>query len=304
MHLSGKRFLVTGGSGFIGSHLVDQLAGSNVAEVVVFDKVMRPENLHGALESGRARLVEGDIMNVESVHEATRGIDGVFHLAVLPLGRCGDSPRTCLNVNVVGAFNVIEAAQRAGVGKIVFSSASSVYGETQETMNEAHPLNTRTMYGASKIAGEYFLRAFHGMYGLNYITLRYMNVYGPRQEGGLIMSVLQRLRVGQPPIIMGDGMQSFDFIHVADVAAANLQAMASDVTDEAFNIGSGTEVTVKEIVERLLALTGSDLAPEYRRDVQVSTTRRVGSNLNAVEVLHWQPTYDLERGLRDLIATE
>ncbi len=131
-----------------------------------------------------------------------------------------------------------------------------------------------------------------------------MNVYGPRQEGGLIMSVLQRLRVGQPPIIMGDGMQSFDFIHVADATAANLLAMASDITNEAFNVGSGTEVTAKEIVERLLALTDSDRTPKFCHHVQVPMTRRVGSNRKAVELLHWQPTYDLESGLRDLIAME
>lgn len=304
MQFDGKRFLVTGGSGFVGSHVVDQLIAANVAEVVVFDKVIRRENLEESLQSGRVRMLEADVTDVDSVYQAMQNIDGVFHLAVLPLGQCVDSPRRCLDVNVVGTFNVIEAAQQLGVHKIVFSSASSVYGDTLETMDETHPLNARTMYGAGKIAGEYFLRAFHDMYSLDYVILRYMNVYGPRQDGGLIVNVLRRIRAGQSPVIMGDGMQSFDFIYVADVAAVNLKAMASAITDDVFNIGNDTEATVKEIVELLLRLTDSDLMPEFRRNAKVLMTRRVGSNQKAVEMLNWHPTYDLESGLRELIAWE
>jgi UDP-glucose 4-epimerase len=205
-------------------------------------------------------------------------------------------------VNVVGTFNVLEAAHEAGVEKIVYSSASSVYGDTDDTMDESHPLNARSMYGASKVAGEYFFRAFYDMHGLDYVTLRYMNVYGPRQEGGLVMSVLSRIRSGEAPAIAGDGSQSFDFIHVADVASANVQAMASDVTDAAFNVGSGGEASVAEIVDLLLKLSGSNLRPELRPDQKVLMKRRVGSNDRAVRQLKWRPTYDLDRGLGELVS--
>jgi UDP-glucose 4-epimerase len=223
-------------------------------------------------------------------------------MAVLPLGPCSDDPRRCLEVNVNGTFNVLEAARDAGVKKVVYSSASSVYGDTNETMDESHPLNARTMYGASKLAGEYFLRAFHDLYGIDYVTLRYMNVYGPRQEGGLVINVLRRIQSGEPPTIMGDGSQSFDFVHVADVAAANVRAMASDVTEGEFNVGGGNEVTVRQIVERLLDATGSDLEPEIRADQTVPMTRRVGSSEAAADALGWRPELDLERGLADVVA--
>lgn len=302
MEIKGERFLVTGGSGFVGSHVVDRLVEAEAAEVVVFDKVVREENLAGARAGGPLRVVAGDVTDKTALAEAMQATRGVFHLAVLPLGPCERDPRLCLEANVVGTFNVLEAAQRGGVEKVVFSSASSVYGDTDETMDELHPLGARTMYGASKIAGEYFLRAFHRIYGLDYVVLRYMNVYGPRQDGGLVVSVLRKIQAGEPPAIAGDGTQSFDFIHVADVASANLEAMASNVTDEAFNIGSGGEASVRVVVEHLLVLTGSELEPEFQRDAPVLMARRVGSSDKAVRMLGWRPEYDLERGLADIVA--
>ncbi|MGH3104118.1 MAG: SDR family NAD(P)-dependent oxidoreductase [Gaiellaceae bacterium] len=301
VNLSGNRFLVTGGSGFIGSHVVDGLVDAGAAEVVVFDQAVRSENLERALESGRVTVVEGDVTDPGRLAEAMAGIGGVFHMSVLPLGACVENPRLCHEVNVTGTLNVLEAAHVAGVRKVVYSSASSVYGDTPETMDESHPLNARTMYGASKAAGEFYVRAFNDMYGLEYVTLRYMNVYGPRQEGGLVVAVTRRILSGEPPGISGDGSQSFDFVHVADVAGANLHAMASDVSDDAFNVGSGTEVTVREIVEKLLEITESDVEPEYRTDERVLMMRRVGSNTRAKERLGWEAGRDLDDGLRDVV---
>jgi len=302
VQIDGQTFLVTGGSGFIGSHVVDKLVEAGAREVVVLDKDIQHANLAAAETSGRVRAVEGDVTNVVELERFLAGVDGVFHLAVLPLGPCDEDPRSCLEVNVVGSFNVFDAARRAGVRKVVFSSASSVYGDTNETMDESHPLGARTMYGASKIAGEYFLRAFGELYGLDYVVLRYMNVYGPRQGGGLVINVLKRIQSGQAPTIMGDGGQSFDFVHVADVAAANVAAMASDVSGTEFNVGGGNEVTVREIVERLIALTGSELEPEMDASARVPMTRRVGSSDRAIRQLGWSPAYDLDRGLADVIA--
>jgi UDP-glucose 4-epimerase len=301
MDVSGKRFLVTGGTGFVGSHLVDRLVDAGAAEVVVFDKVPRPQNLEQASSRGTVSIVEGDVTDVAAVEVAMAGIDGVFHMAVLPLGPTVEQPRLGLEVNVVGTFNVFEAAHTMGIVKVVFSSASSVYGDTDDTMDERHPLGARTMYGASKIAGEYFLRSFNDQYGLSYVTLRYMNVYGPRQEGGLVMAVARRVLSGHAPKITGDGSQSFDFVHVADVASANVAAMASDVTADEFNVGSGTEASAGEIAQKLIEITGVDVDVEYDPSVRVLMRRRVGSNRKAKELLGWEAEIDLDDGLRDTV---
>lgn len=296
--LEGSKVLVTGGSGFVGSHLVSRLAEEGCKEIIVFDKHITQDKFRGI---DHLRIVEEDVIAVEKIRETMDGVDCVFHLAVLPLGACIGNPRACLETNINGTFNVIEAAKDTNVKKIVFSSASSVYGDTEQTMDESHPLNARTMYGASKLAGEYFLKAFYDMYKLDYIILRYMNVYGPGQVGGLIMNVLKRIQQGLPPIIYGDGSQSFDFVYVDDVANANILAIESDITDEVFNIGSEEEVNVKELVFILLELTGSDLAPEFKLDEKVPMQRRVGSSQKAARLLGYMPTVPLREGLKKLL---
>lgn len=301
MELAGKRFLVTGGSGFIGSHVVDELVKAQASEVVVFDAAVREGNLAEARAGGRVRVVEGDVRDAASVREAAAGADGIFHLAVVALGPSVENPRLAHDVNVGGSLNVFEAARDAGADKVVFASASSVYGDTDETMDESHPLNTRTMYGATKLAGELYLRAFNDAYGLDYVTLRYMNVYGQRQEGGLVMAVTRCLLAGEAPTIQGDGSQSFDFVHVQDVAAANVHAMATEVADDAFNIGSGDEASVREVVAKLIEITGADVEPRFDTTRRVLGLRRVGSNRRARERLGWEPTIDLGKGLRETV---
>jgi UDP-glucose 4-epimerase len=297
--VDGKTFLITGGSGFIGSHVVDRLLDGGAATVRVFDKLVNHDNLRG---DARVEVIEGDVTDVAAVRRAIDGTDGVFHMAVLPLGPTVENPRVGLDVNVVGTFNVFEAARDAGMPKVVFSSASSVYGDTDDTMDELHPLGARTMYGASKIAGEYFLRSFNDQYGLPYVTLRDMNVYGPRQAGGLVMAVARRVLAGQSPTITGDGSQSFDFVHVADVADANVSAMASDVTAEEFNVGSGVEASARQIAEKLIEIVGADVEVTYDTATRVLMKRRVGSNEKAKQRFGWEASISLDDGLRDTVG--
>jgi UDP-glucose 4-epimerase len=309
MELDGARILVAGGAGFVGSHLVDHLTREPVREIVVLDNFVRGtrENLASACRDDRVRVVEGSITAPGLVAELMEDADAVFLLAALWLYECVHLPRDAMDVNIGGTFNVIEAAQRAGVRKIVFSSSASVYGDARFTpMTEDHPFDNRTMYGATKISGEQILRSFHEQHGLEYVNLRYMNIYGPRMDYkgtyvSVIMKVLDRIEAGERPVVFGDGTQSYDFIHVDDVARANVLAMKSDATDESFNIGMGVRTTINELVGMLLEITGSDLEPEYR-EAQMFVTHRIGSTEKAEKMLGFRAVVPLEEGLRSVVS--
>jgi UDP-glucose 4-epimerase len=266
-----------------------------------------PTNLRQAMQDSRVRVIEGSITDGELLRELMDEIDYVFHLAALWLYECVHQPRAALEVNVVGTYNVIEAAQQAGVKKIIYSSSASVYGDALFTpMTEEHPFNNRTMYGATKIAGEQFLRAFYEQHGLNYIGLRYMNIYGPRMDYkgtyvSVIMKVLDRIKHGLSPVIFGDGSQAYDFIHVHDVARANIQALKSGATDEFFNVGMGIKTTINELVHLLLQITGSNLRPEYRSQEQMFVSHRVGSTEKAKRMLSFEAEIPLGDGLRSVV---
>lgn len=307
--LKDSRVVVVGGAGFVGSHLVDQLIQEPVGEIVVLDNFVRGTraNLRAATRDDRVRLVDGSITDLELLRKLMKGTEYVFHLAALWLYECVHQPRSALDVNVVGTYNVIESAQQAGVKKVVYSSSASVYGDAVFTpMTEDHPFNNRTMYGATKIAGEQFFRAFYEQHRLDYVGLRYMNIYGPRMDYkgtyvSVIMKVLDRINQGLPPIIFGDGSQAYDFIHVADVAQANILALKSEATDEFFNVGMGVKTTIDELVEMLLEITGSDLRPEYRLQEQMFVTQRVGSTEKAERLLGFRARVALREGLRSVV---
>ncbi|MBE0635111.1 NAD-dependent epimerase/dehydratase family protein [Candidatus Bipolaricaulota bacterium] len=309
MNLEGKRVLVIGGAGFIGSHIVDQLLEEPVSEILVFDNFVRGTraNLDRASADARLRIIEGSIMDRQSLAAVMDGIDGVFHLAALWLFECVHEPRAALEVNVDGTYNVISAALEAGVQRVVYSSSASVYGDALASpMTEDHPFNNRTTYGATKIAGEQFFRAFYEQHGLPFVGLRYMNVYGPRMDYrgayvSVIMKVLDRIFEGMPPLIFGDGSQAYDFIHVADAARANVLAMTSDVSDEFFNVGTGVRTTIKELVQLLLRATGSSVEPEYRPSEQSFVTERVGSTEKAERMLGYRSSVSLDEGIRALV---
>jgi UDP-glucose 4-epimerase len=309
MNLSGSRIAVIGGAGLIGSHLVDQLTREDV-EIVVIDNLVRgrKENLAEALKSHKVKLVMADIRNKEELAKAMVGSDYVVHLAALWLLQCQEDPRACLEVNVVGTQNVIEAARDLNVKRVVFSSSASVYGEPSYLpMDEKHPFNNRTAYGASKIAGEQMLRAFYEMYGLNYVGLRYFNVYGPRQDHrgayvSVFMRFLDRIEKGEAPVLFGDGSQTMDFIYVEDVARSNLLALKAEATDANYNIASGTETSLNELAKLILQLMGSSLQPIYKKDANPGVQKRKAGVERAKTDLSFEAAIPLEEGLNKLIA--
>lgn len=312
MKLDGKRVLVIGGAGLIGSHLVDELLLTDVGEVVVYDNFARGtrHNLATALADPRVRIFEagGDICQPDILDAATRGAHGVFHLAALWLLQCHEFPRAAFDVNVGGTFNVLEACQRNRVERLVYSSSASVYGDAvEEPMTEEHPFNNKNFYGATKIAGEAMARAFHHRYGLDYVGLRYMNVYGPRQDYkgayiAVIMKMLDAIDRGEGPTVLGDGSEAFDFVAVRDCATANVCAMKASTTDRFYNVGTGRRTSLAELAERLVQLTGCRKPVTYAPRDQAGLVRnRVGSTVKAKADLGFEATVKLDEGLLELI---
>lgn len=302
--------LLAGGAGLIGSHILDLLVEEDVEEIIVFDNFVRGTraNLEHLAGDPRLRVIEADMNDSGALAEAMEGVDGVFLLAALWLLQCAEDPRAGLDVNITGNFNVIEACRAANVKRLVFSSSASVYGDALiEPMPEDHPLNNRTFYGATKVAVEQMLTSYNEMYDLNYAALRYFNIYGPRQDYknayvSVIMRVLDRLDQGLPPVLFGDGSQAYDFIYVKDVAAANIAAMRSDVTDESFNIATGVKTSIRDLVALLQDIVGSDLEPEHQPTSQVFVTDRVGDPTKAKDLLGFEASTSLRQGLEELVA--
>jgi UDP-glucose 4-epimerase len=306
-----KRILITGGAGLIGSHIADQLVAEQPREIVVFDNFVRGRRENLASTSARAPLtiVEGDIRDRAAVADVMRGIDVVFHQAAIRITQCAEDPRLALEVLVDGTFNILEAATQAGVSKVVAASSASVLGlaEVFPTDEKHHPYNNRTIYGASKTFNEGLLRSFNEMYGLKYIALRYFNVYGPRMDThGAYTEVfirwMERIASGQPPMIFGDGSQTMDFVHVYDIARANILAAKADVSDEVFNVASGTETSLKELAQKLLRIMGSTLDVEHGPERKVNPVpRRLADTRKAKAMLGFEATMTLDEGLRSLV---
>ncbi|MBF0475923.1 MAG: NAD-dependent epimerase/dehydratase family protein [Deltaproteobacteria bacterium] len=311
MDLTGKRLLVIGGAGFIGSHLVDQLLAEDVAEIIIYDNFVRGAraNLGQALADPRVSIFPhgGDILHPDILTRAMDGIDGVFHLAALWLLQCQEYPRAAFDVNIKGTFNVIEAAVHNRVSRVVFSSSASVYGDAQEVpMTEDHPYNNKTFYGATKIAGEHLFGSLGHRFGLNWVGLRYMNVYGPRQDYrgayvAVMMKMLDRLDQGLPPVVFGDGSQVYDFIHVKDAARANILAMKAEAKGRCYNVGRGIGTSLVELCRLLMAIHGESVDIEFRPAEVSFVTQRIGSIDRAQADLGFNWTIPLDEGMRDLI---
>ena len=311
MELSGSRVLVTGGTGLVGSHIADELI-KREAQVVVYDSLIRGriEHLDWARQHGELQIVQADIRDRDALGHAMQGMDYVFHQAASWLRLCQAEPRISLESNIIGTFNVLEACVEAGVKKIVAASSSSVYGEgLYLPTDEKHPFNNDLFYGASKIANEQHYRAFYKKYGLDFVALRYLNVYGPRQPYeaaymDVIMHFLNRIDADEPPIVRGDGSATVDLVYVEDVARANVMALESPITNEFFNVASGVETTIKDLAYLLIRLCGKEgqLEPVFEPMDAGLVTRRWGDPTKAREMFNFVTTTSVEEGMQRVIA--
>jgi UDP-glucose 4-epimerase len=312
MNIDGASILVTGGCGLVGSTTIDLLLRDHdPGRIVILDNLERGTlaNVETALADHRVTLVRGDIRDASTLHEVTAGMDAVIHMATLRITACAAEPREALGVMCDGSFNVAEAAQAAGVKKLVAASSASVYGlaESFPTREDHHPYNNRTWYGASKVMLEGLLRSFNDMHGLPYVALRYFNVYGPRMDihgkyTEVLIRWMERIAAGEPPLILGDGTQTMDFVYIEDVARANILALQSDVTDDVFNVGSGTETSLNELAAALLEVMRSDLTPEYGPERKVNpVSRRLADTAKAERLLGFRTRVGLEEGLARLV---
>jgi UDP-glucose 4-epimerase len=308
--IQGTKILITGGAGFVGSATADQLLDAGAAEVRVLDNFVRGNlrNLESAKKKGDVIVIEGDIRDADTVDSAVDGVDYVFHQAALRITRCAEAPREAVQVLIDGTSNVLESAVRHKIKKVVAASSASVYGDPSYLpMDENHPFNNRTLYGAGKIANEQMLRAYYEMFKLPYVAFRYFNIYGPRMDiDGVYTEVLIRwmdaIDAGQSPKIFGDGSQSMDFAYVEDVARANVAGLVADVTDEVFNVGTGVQTTLNELCHLLLKVTGSHLKPEHHEARKVNNVQaRRATTEKAEKMLGFRAHVDLETGLKSLI---
>lgn len=311
MDLKGKKLVVIGGAGLIGSHTVDELLKEDVKEIVIYDNFVRGTlgNIEKALKDPRVRIFEigGDICQPDILNEALKGADGVFHFAALWLLQCYDFPQSAFKVNIEGTFNVLEACVKQDIKRLVYSSSASVYGDAvREPMDEDHPFNNTNFYGATKIAGEAMARAYYHRYKLPFVGLRYMNVYGPRQDYrgayiAVIMKMLDNLDNGIAPTIYGDGSQAYDFVYVGDCAKANVCAMKTNVVDQFYNVGTGIRTSIKELAEIILRIRGSEWSVHYEPGGITFVKNRIGCPKKAADQIAFKAAVSLAEGLRKLI---
>jgi UDP-glucose 4-epimerase len=312
MKINGSKILVTGGCGLVGSTTIDLLLRDySPAQIVIIDNLNRGtlHNVDEALKDPRVSLVRGDIRDIETMHKVTAGMDAVIHMATLRITACAAEPREALGVMCDGSFNVLEAAQAAGVKKVVAASSASIYGLAEQfpTREDHHPYANRTWYGASKIMLEGLLRSYNDMFKLPYVALRYFNVYGPRMDlhgryTEVLIRWMDRIAAGQPPLILGDGKTTMDFIYIEDVARSNILALESDVSDDVFNVASGVETSLNDLAAALLRVMGSKLKPEYGPERSVNpVSRRLACTKKAAEKLGFRSTISLDDGLARLV---
>jgi UDP-glucose 4-epimerase len=310
--LKGKRVLVTGGAGFIGSHIIDLLCDEGCLEIVALDNMVRgrPENLRRALARGPVRVVHGDIRDQKLMPALVQAADIVFHQAALRITHCAAEPRLAMEVMVDATFDLLESCVKHNVEKVIAASSASVYGMAEEfpTTERQNSYDNRTLYGAAKAFNEGLLRAYNDMHGLDYVAFRYFNVYGDRMDihgryTEVLIRWMERLEAGLPPIILGDGQQTMDFIHVRDIARANILGAKAKITDEVFNVASGTETSLLQLATTLASVMGHcSLTPDFAPERSINPVpRRLASTDKAERILNFRASLPIEQGLADLV---
>jgi UDP-glucose 4-epimerase len=313
MDIRGARFLVTGGCGLIGSTTIDMLLKDHSPEqIIIYDNLNRGsiDNVEHALQDKRVTWIRDDIRNVEAINKAMQGVDFAVHLAALRITACAADTRDANEVMCDGTFNVIDAAHKANVKKVMAASSASIYGLATEfpTKETHHPYGNRTLYGAAKIYLEGLLRSYNDMFGLNYVATRYFNVYGPRMDihgkyTEVLIRWMERISAGQPPLILGDGSTSMDFVYIDDVARANIACLKADVSDEVFNVARGEETTLNDLAAALMRVMGAkNLKCEYGPERKVNAVpRRLADVSKAEKLLGFRAQVGLEEGLARLV---
>lgn len=304
--------LVTGGAGFIGSYVIEELLPLQPKKIVVIDNLIRGSNANmiNFINDSRVVFYNGDIRDQELLEKCIAGSDYVFHMAALRINSCAANPAEGFEVMLKSTFEIANLCVKHKVKKVIYSSSASVYGLAQHfpTPETDNPYNNQTFYGAAKIWGEQLFRSFKFMYGLDYVALRYFNAYGPRMDTDgkyteVMIKWLDCIRYGRNPLIYGDGSTTMDFVYVKDIAKSNIAALQADVTDESFNIGNCEETSLKELLEVLLKVNQSNLKPEYRPENTINpVSRRLADISKAKKLLHFTPTISLEQGMKELSA--
>ena len=302
--------LITGGAGFIGSYVVEEILKYKPAKVTIIDNLIRGsfENMSSFINHPAVKFIEGDIRDKIYLNLLMKGVDYVFHMAALRINACAANPREGFEVMLQSTFEMAEMCVKHQVKKVIYSSSASVYGLAQHfpTPESDNPYDNQTFYGTAKLWGEQMLRSYKFMYGLNYVALRYFNVYGPRMDtDGKYTEVMIRwldcIDTNRPPLIFGDGSTTMDFVYVGDVAKANVAALLSDATDEVFNVGNCEETSLKQLLEVLLKVNNSSLTPEFKEANSINpVSRRLADNTKAKRLLNFEPSVNLEQGLSEL----
>ena len=303
-------FFITGGAGFVGSYIIEELLPHKPKKIFILDNMIRGcyKNMKNFINNPTIELFEEDIRNTDLVNELMSKSDYCFHLAAMRINRCAENTREAFDVMLKSTFEIVEAAKKHKIKKLIYSSSASVYGLAQNfpTPETDNPYDNKTFYGAAKMFGEQLLRCYHDMYGLNYVALRYFNIYGPRMdtEGKyteVMIKWLDCIRDNKQPLIYGKGTTSMDFVYITDIAKANIRALLSDVSDEVFNIGVSKETSLHELLDLLLKINNSKLTPKYMPENTINpVSKRIADISKAKKQLGFEPEINLEEGLKSL----
>ena len=310
MIIKDTTIFITGGAGFIGSYVVEELLPHHPKKIIILDNLIRGslENMKNFIQNPIVEFVEGDIRDAGLIDKLMKQSDYLFHMAALRINSCAANPAEGFEVMLGATFNIAQSAVKHKIKKVIYSSSASVYGLAQNfpTPESDNPFDNQTFYGGAKLFGEQLFRSFEFMYKLNYNALRYFNVYGPRMDTDgkyteVMIKWLDCIRDGKNPLIFGDGSTSMDFVYVQDVAKANVAALLADASGEAFNIGNNRETSLKQLLDLLLVANNSSLKPEHMPDNTINpVSRRLADISKAQKMLNFSPTVTLEEGLKKL----